>query len=114
MTDKSLIIAKPTTTALMVGDHPMDVRAGRVEVVQGPAGAAATMAVWEDVPALALPCVDAVAFRRGDENLLIAPFARVREQLADMIEEKPGYPPRCLTRGFPEDWQLEQLREKPA
>ena len=41
-------------------------------------------------------------------------FARVLEVLGDLLEERPEYPTRYVARSFPEDWQLEQLRETGA
>ena len=71
------------------------------------------LAVWTDGRPLALPRADFVAFRRAEETLAMVPFHEVLEQLGDLIEEKPGYPPRYLTRSFPDDWQLDPLRNQP-
>jgi hypothetical protein len=87
-----------------------EVRAGQVEVIQGPTGAGATVAVWTDTGPLALPRADFVAFRREQENLALVPFPQVEKDLADLIQMRPGYPPRYLTTGFPQDWQLDPLR----
>lgn len=95
---------------LVAKGQPLSMSLPNLDVVEvGDGTDVYTRTVWDDEGPCALPKADRIAFRQAGRMLGTTPWATLVAKHPDLLEEAPGYPPRFIARGFPEEWQMKSI-----